>query len=132
MTAYECKLCGYKSNTKAKMREHIEKAHYKNASGRIRFAYHNGGGWDYWFIDTGIILLKMAPRWAWWVTFFAILIIIAIFTGRFGGAVFGVIAGGIASWIVDDLWTNRIRARNKALSIEEVIADSRNTLLTWS
>lgn len=114
------------------MRKHIKTVHYKNNHNKIRFAASDGGRWDYWFTDKGIIRLKIAPAWAWWAAFLVVLTIIAIFTGHFGGVIFGVIAGGIAGWIVDILWAGRIRARNKTMSINEVIANNRNTSLAWS
>lgn len=132
MTHYECKVCGHKCNTKEEMRRHIRTVHYKNNYNEIHFVVSDRGRWDYWFTDRGIIILKIAPMWMWWATFLVVLTIIAIFTGHFGGAVFGVIAGGIAGWIVDSLWAGKIRSRNKTMSIDEVIANSRNVLLAWS
>ena len=132
MANYECKVCGYKCDTKEEMRTHIRAVHYKNNHNEIRFVVSDGVRWDYWFTNRGIVRLKITPAWAWWVTFLVVLTIIAIFTGLFGGVLFGIVGGGVASWIVDTLWAGRIRSRNKTMSIDEVIANSRNVLLAWS
>ena len=79
---------------------------------KIVFKATDGKNWDYWFIDKGILKLKLASLGP------------AVVGGLLGGAIGGV--------IIKSVWTHRARSKNKTLTIDELLANKGNELLAWS